>query len=457
MPATCGSRRSRSPWVWRCSGSGCDSCGASPTSARPRAVATFHRLADRPLRNVAAARSGHHRPPARIGAVHRHEPDDLARGRCHRSRASCDPRRSATELRAPFFLGIIVLPIEKHVVFAGVIIRGSDRSWWITPAAVGAGAADHRGHVREARRRRRVDHRTVARPEVTSNLWISRRAVLLGGLGVVAAWRRRRGGSRGRDHPRRTTLHAVLGLNGEEGRSSTRSRTEAGRQLCRRRATAPPVPDRVLPARRAAIGDALPVVIVLHGYNGDHTTTFTQLGLDRFQAEAKSPFAIASVDGGDGYWHARREGGDSGEMVIDGSARARGTGAEDRPGRVPRLVDGRLRRPPSARVSGPDRVAAIGQAESPAMWVDGGHSEGAFDAADYAGCMTLPAGRVVLAGIPVRIDCGTGDGSTWWCGTTSPGSRHRPTVASSRAGTTMPTGGGWHRRLAFLARYLSQG
>ena len=66
------------------------------------------------------------------------------------------------------------------------------------------------------------------------------------------------------------------------------------------------MPPGALPA------DALPVVLVLHGRGADHTTPFAQLKLHEFLAAhvrgGGTPFALASVDGGDAYWHPRASG-----------------------------------------------------------------------------------------------------------------------------------------------------
>ncbi|HEY8730126.1 MAG TPA: alpha/beta hydrolase-fold protein, partial [Acidothermaceae bacterium] len=66
------------------------------------------------------------------------------------------------------------------------------------------------------------------------------------------------------------------------------------------------------PGQTSANG--LPVVLVLHGRGGDHTTGFEQLGLHRFLAAhvqaGGAPFALAAADGGDGYWHPRASGDD---------------------------------------------------------------------------------------------------------------------------------------------------
>ncbi len=52
--------------------------------------------------------------------------------------------------------------------------------------------------------------------------------------------------------------------------------------------------------------DPLPIVLVLHGRGADHTTAFNQLKLHEFLAQhvrgGGTPFALASVDGGDAYF-----------------------------------------------------------------------------------------------------------------------------------------------------------
>lgn len=60
--------------------------------------------------------------------------------------------------------------------------------------------------------------------------------------------------------------------------------------------------------------DGLPPAIVLHGRGGNHATAFEQLRLHDFLAvhvrSGGRPFALASADGGDTYWHPRRSGDD---------------------------------------------------------------------------------------------------------------------------------------------------
>lgn len=68
--------------------------------------------------------------------------------------------------------------------------------------------------------------------------------------------------------------------------------------------------------------DNLPVVLVLHGRGGDHTTAFKDLKLHDFLAAytktSGKPFALASADGGDNtYWHPRRDGDDPIKMLTE--------------------------------------------------------------------------------------------------------------------------------------------
>lgn len=74
-----------------------------------------------------------------------------------------------------------------------------------------------------------------------------------------------------------------------------------------------------LPPGHTAAG--LPLTLVLHGRGGDHTSGFTDLKLHQFLAAytrtGGTPFALAAVDGGDGYWHPRSDGDDPLRMVTD--------------------------------------------------------------------------------------------------------------------------------------------
>lgn len=61
-------------------------------------------------------------------------------------------------------------------------------------------------------------------------------------------------------------------------------------------------------------GDPLPVCLVLHGRGGDSGDAFESHGLQLYLAQVVAqgvpPFVLAAVDGGDAYWHRRRDGRD---------------------------------------------------------------------------------------------------------------------------------------------------
>ncbi|PRC42942.1 alpha/beta hydrolase [Mycobacterium sp. ITM-2017-0098] len=157
---------------------------------------------------------------------------------------------------------------------------------------------------------------------------------------------------------------------------------------------------------------ALRPVILLHGKDSSANTVMS-MGVEQFLADAVRaglpPFAMAAVDGGNGYWHRRASGDDSGAMVLDEF--------------VPLLADQGL---DTSRVAflgwsmggygamllgsrlGPGRTAAI-CAVSPALWTSpGAAAPGAFDgAADYEANSVW--GLAGLNGIPLRIDCGFDD------------------------------------------------
>ena len=160
----------------------------------------------------------------------------------------------------------------------------------------------------------------------------------------------------------------------------------------------------------------LPVAVVLHGRGNNHASAFSRgyLGLDRFLAASVhaggAPFALASVDGGETYWHARDNGEDAGAMVLDEflpllADRGLDTG---RVGFLGWSMGGYGALVLAARL-GRNRTAAVA-AESPALWHKFEDSTpGAFDdAADFADA-TAFGRQHALDGIPVRVDCGEAD------------------------------------------------
>ena len=261
-----------------------------------------------------------------------------------------------------------------------------------------------------------------ARPETAKprGRSVARRTLIGTGIGVAALGLLGAGTAvavEERILPGRSKLHQLLGLNGPAGRipSTVPGPTTSGSFVSTARLGAtcgwtvsyPP---------GSKPGDALPVLVALHGYGGDHRSAFwAGLGLDRFLAQTvergSRPFAVASVDGGNTYWHRRATGEDAGAMVMDEF--------------LPVLAQAGL---DTAKVAllgwsmggygalhlggllGSARVSSV-VAESPAIWHTAKEAaHGAFDgAADFNA--NTPFGREAsLAGIPLRVECGTGDG-----------------------------------------------
>jgi enterochelin esterase-like enzyme len=238
----------------------------------------------------------------------------------------------------------------------------------------------------------------------------TRRTVLLGGLGVLAAAAAGLGGVEAGVLPGldRLTDQLPAGVPATEpGRLVSGSFVSKARHATASWSVAYP------PGR---ITDGLPVLISLHGRGGSHRDSFAgSLHLHRFLAEAikhgSAPFAIAAVDGGDHeYWHPRPNTDPAG-MVIDeflpllsrrGLDTARiGLFGWSMGGYGALYLAGRLGRQRTA--------AAI--AESPAVWHQAGQSAaGAFDdAADFDQHAIF--GRTgLLDGIALRLDCGSADG-----------------------------------------------
>lgn len=246
----------------------------------------------------------------------------------------------------------------------------------------------------------------------------SRRAVLLGGAGLAAA--AATGAATGVHQgwlPGRPAVQDLLGLNGEAGRvpEVDPARVEEGSFVSERRGGVETGFSVITPLGTAS---GLPVVVALHGHGSDHRTLVGKYyRLDRFLEDhverGGAPFAIATVDGGGSYWHERPNGEDAGAMVVDEllpmlAERGLRARASDRIGLLGWSMGGygalRL-----GGLLGADRVAAVCSV-SPAMWSRSADASGAgfVDAAEYER-FTVQGRQEDLVGIPVRIDCGTGD------------------------------------------------
>jgi pimeloyl-ACP methyl ester carboxylesterase len=154
-------------------------------------------------------------------------------------------------------------------------------------------------------------------------------------------------------------------------------------------------------------------VIALHGRNGSASGVMgmgIEAGLAQVVEAGYPPFAVVSVDGGDGWWHPRASGEDSGAMVLTEllpMLAAKGLDTTkvgfigwSMGGYGALLLGGML---------GPARTAAI-CAVSPALYTS-------YDKAVEAGAFDSPAdwrrysvfGAPALSKIPLRVDCGAND------------------------------------------------
>ncbi|RMI28396.1 alpha/beta hydrolase-fold protein [Nocardia stercoris] len=162
------------------------------------------------------------------------------------------------------------------------------------------------------------------------------------------------------------------------------------------------------------VNGPLRVAIALHGRWATHNDAFAGLGLDSALAQVVSagtpPFAIAAVDGGDGYWHPRNSGEDAGAMVTaEFLPVLAGLGIDTSRIALLGWSMGGYGALWLASQLGPGVVASVA-AESPALWHSFGESAaGAFDDADDFAAHTVFGREAALSGIPVRIDCGTSD------------------------------------------------
>ena len=242
---------------------------------------------------------------------------------------------------------------------------------------------------------------------------VSRRAVLLGGLGGVAALAA--GGVATDLIPGKGTIERLISplpagvpdVGGTKLESATFDSRKMGDMRTGWSIAYPP----------GHTGTGLPVLIALHARGGDHRDAFGRsLHLDRFLADGVRnrglpPFAIASVDGGDhSYWHPRAA-NDAAGMVIEEFLpllAARGLDTS-RVGLLGWSMGGYGALYLAGQL-GAARVAAA-VAESPAIWHEAGQSAaGAFDdAADFE-AHSIFGHLGLLTGLTLRIDCGDKDG-----------------------------------------------
>jgi pimeloyl-ACP methyl ester carboxylesterase len=165
--------------------------------------------------------------------------------------------------------------------------------------------------------------------------------------------------------------------------------------------------------------DKMPVALFLHGTGSDNRFLFDGLGIEavlqRYLADGGTPFAVASVDGGDSWWHRRADGTDTQAMLLaEFLPLLAGQGLDlDRFGLFGVSMGGfgALLLAADGKIPGLRAVAAM----SPAVFTAYDQQlEGAFDGpADFA-ANDVFALRPQLSALPKRIDCGTEDPLLPW-------------------------------------------
>ena len=162
------------------------------------------------------------------------------------------------------------------------------------------------------------------------------------------------------------------------------------------------------PTHQGPVATPQHLVVALHGHGGNADWPFDSVHIER-QVD-RTGLAVATVDGGDFYWHARRSGIDTGRMVTEELLpllAGRGL-ATDRIGLIGWSMGGYGVLLMASRL-GPSRVAGV-VAASAALWQSPGDSApGAFDNRDDFVRNDVFAARGRLATIPVRLDCGRDD------------------------------------------------
>jgi enterochelin esterase-like enzyme len=165
-------------------------------------------------------------------------------------------------------------------------------------------------------------------------------------------------------------------------------------------------------------GDALPLVVMLHGFGGNHKSAV--VGMAPAQAialrvggEPLTPMAMVTVDGGDGYWNPHP--GDNPMAMVIGElipfCQRLGLGSPpQRIGTMGISMGGYGALLLAEKY--PHLIAAVA-AISPAIWTTYARARGVYAGA-YASAADFAADDIVthagaLAGIPVRVASGNSD------------------------------------------------
>lgn len=247
---------------------------------------------------------------------------------------------------------------------------------------------------------------------------MTRRAVLGGGVGLVAVAAGGLAGVESGVLPGRLRLDRALGRGRVDSPvpGGAGVPVRAGAFVSRHRGRSV---RWMLAAPAGAAPARLPLVLVLHGYGDDARAAFGPLGLQHFLARQVSaggpPLALLSVDGGNAYWHPRADGDDPLGMLT-GELLPRMVAAGFRTGRLGAMGwsmggYGALllaRESSQGRLSGLRLEAAA--ASSPALFPSAGATaRGAFDdPADWSRYGDLAA-HPRVHGVALTVSCGDVD------------------------------------------------
>src|SRR3954469_17117095 len=150
------------------------------------------------------------------------------------------------------------------------------------------------------------------------------------------------------------------------------------------------------------------MLVCLHGRGGNARDPFEQIGIHKFVAAAGLPWAVAAVDGGESFWHARADGTDSQRLVLDELVPAV---QQREPDAVPLLIGWSMGAFGALLIAEqhPDAFAAVA-ASSPSIWRSSSEaSAGAFDGTGDFTRNDVVARASSLDGARLRIDCGEDD------------------------------------------------
>jgi pimeloyl-ACP methyl ester carboxylesterase len=219
-------------------------------------------------------------------------------------------------------------------------------------------------------------------------------ALAVGGGGAIAVTR---------PHTMRRFLHARGLLGGPDARIPDATADVQFGEI-----------DSAAVRRRVGYGMSLPsapaqgALICLHGRGGTHRDPFDDLGVHRFVAAAGLPLAVASVDGGESFWHARADGTDTQKLVLDELVPLVHRSA---PGAALVVIGWSMGAYGALLMAEqhPGTFRAV-VASSPSLWRTPGESAGgAFDDADDFARNDVLGHAAALVGADTRVDCGDDD------------------------------------------------